>query len=47
MPMSLKTKKDSATSQRILHLPKEKLFADAESNICKYNSVIVNDITLF
>ena len=23
------------------------LLADAESNICKYNAVIINDITLF
>ena len=25
----------------------ECLFSDAESNICKYNEMIINDITLF
>ena len=30
-----------------VYLPTQNLFSDAESNICKYNSVIINDITLF
>ena len=29
------------------YLPTQNLLSDAESNICKYNAVIINDITLF
>ena len=29
------------------HFPTQNLLSDAESNICKYNAVIINDITLF
>ena len=31
----------------IFYLPTQNLLSDAESNICKYNTVIINDITLF
>ena len=30
-----------------LHFPTQNLLSDAESNICKYNAVIISDITLF
>ena len=29
------------------YFPTQNLLSDAESNICKYNAVIINDITLF
>ena len=29
------------------HFPTQNLLSDAESNICKYNAVIINNITLF
>ena len=30
-----------------IYFPTQNLLSDAESNICKYNAVIINDITLF
>ena len=35
------------TSRRKIYFPTQNLLSDAESNICKYNAVIINDITLF
>ena len=31
----------------LFYFPTQNLLSDAESNICKYNAVIINDITLF
>ena len=31
----------------LCYFPTQNLFSDAESNICKHNTVIINDITLF
>ena len=37
----------SAETTANLHFPTQNLLSDAESNICKYNEMIINDITLF
>ena len=37
----------SNSLSKLFQVVYNQLFTDAESNICKYNAVIINDITLF